>query len=227
MKQLSNVFSRLDRFVDRYISPWWPSVRRYIPHLAITVLTIMVAVLVVRSLHNKPEFTAAMLSHDLRTIEMALHQIDASCDILSLDRDRIHVDFLTVASFHSSEVGGINLGRPENWEGPYVPDNPALQGKVYEVVTVDQGVFLTPGDGVELPNGLVMGRDVVITPETNISELLNEGGSLNYHGEQLATRLTFRIGNWGGIPQRTISVDNLGDTLAEFNKAIPYAGREG
>ena len=69
--------------------------------------------------------------------------------------------FLTnpVKSFEGSEVGSLNLAYPKKWQGPYLGDNPTFQGKAYQIIRTKNGYFVTPGDGIMLPNGLVIGRD--------------------------------------------------------------------
>lgn len=101
--------------------------------------------------------------------------IDATAGIASFEHDHNHIDFLTVKSFLGSEVGPMNLIHPKKWAGPYLHDNPTFQEKLYQVAKAKDGYWLLPGEGVQLPNGNVIGTDIIITPETNVQKLLDVG----------------------------------------------------
>lgn len=79
----------------------------------------------------------------------------------------------------------MNLVWPEKWAGPYVQDNPTIQSKKYEILKTKKGYYILPGTGVQLSNGMVMGKDIVITPETDIEELINAEHGLFYNGKAL------------------------------------------
>ena len=223
MKRHDGLFESMDRKVDKVVMPVWQSVRNYVPFFAITLLSVLLAVFIVRMVYNKPDYTAAVITTDIKRINQILHNIDESCDILSFDHKKNHIDFLTVRSFIGSEVGGLNLARPEGWQGPYLDDNPTVQNILYQIIKIDEGVFVIPGDGVELPNGLVMGKDIEIRPETSLFAMMKEGGNLFYRGEPLAIKLEFRIGDWKGKLFSSQQIENVSKTLQEFNKAMPYA----
>jgi hypothetical protein len=227
MKRLiSRMLGNIDKVVDRAIVPVWNTIRGYVPLFAVVTLSIFVLLFIMRTLHNKADFTAAIITHDLKKIATALHAIDESCDILSFDHDRNYVDFLNVTRFTGSEVGGLNLGRPQNWKGPYLNDNPTIQEKLYEIVKVKDGVFVVPGDGVELPNGRVVGKDFILTPGSLMEQKIRPGGDFYYRGRHLVENLTFRIGDWRGYGISPQKVKEINKMLKEFNEAIPFAGNK-
>lgn len=117
-------------------------------------------------------------------LEQIFKKINDTCIISDVTHDPGHIDFLNVASFVSSEVGPLNLVYPKRWEGPYVKDNPSIQGKVYEIVKTKQGYYIVPGKGVRLTNGKRIGKDIIIGPETDMQKLINDG-ILVYNGKQL------------------------------------------
>lgn len=122
---------------------------------------------------------------DITQLKAIFERIDAECGILEFDHEKNYIDFLTVKSFVSSEVGAMNLMAPEKWQGPYVQDNPTVQSKKYEIVRTKKGYYIVPGTGVQLSNGKVMGKDIIITSATDIEKLVAEADGLNYQGKAL------------------------------------------
>ena len=133
-----------------------------------------------------------VIIEDVIQLKTIFDTINQECGILNFDHDRNYIDFLTVKSFVSSEVGSMNLEHPEKWGGPYVQDNPTMQSKKYEIVRTKSGYYIVPGAGVQLSQGKIMGRDVVITPQTNMKLLMSKKGSLWYEGKPLCARVTTR-----------------------------------
>ena len=74
---------------------------------------------------------------------------------------------------------------PEKWAGPYLQENPTVQSKVYEIVLTKNGYYIVPGTGVRLANGKIMGKDIVLTPQTDIDQVINEKSGLEYKGKPL------------------------------------------
>ena len=83
----------------------------------------------------------------------------------------------------------MNLVHPKKWQGPYVQDNIAMQGIEYQVVRTDAGYFIVPGDGVRLPNGQEIGKDLLFDQKTDIALLIQEGGALDFKGKPLAAKI--------------------------------------
>ncbi len=222
MEKLDKLFERFDKKIDRYVMPFFRKIMRYLPLFGGLLIAGFVVLVFVHTIRNKPDFTAATISSDLRTIVHVLNKIDAECNILSFDNQRNYVDFLTVKEFVGSEVGSLNLAHPKKWQGPYINDNPTLQEKLYEIVKTDEGVFVLPGSGVTLPNGLVMGKDIAITRKTSVIQMLKPKGKLNYKGEKLAAHLTFKVGDWQGKKFGSKDFDKISKLLEEFHEAMPY-----
>lgn len=152
-----------------------------------------------------------------------MSQIDQECNILSIRPGRAAIDFLTVEKFAGSTVGCFNLAYPKKWKGPYLQQNPSIQGKPYDIVRVMEGFYVLPGAGVKLPNGLVMGKDVVIRPDSRVSAMLQPGGQLNYKDQALGFRIKFKIGDWDTPRLDKGTIDKINEFLKEFNEALPYA----
>lgn len=126
-----------------------------------------------------------VITDHIAQLKNIFDRIDTECGILGFDHDKNYIDFLTVKSFVSSEIGAMNLISPEKWQGPYVHDNLTVQTKKYEIVRTKNGYYIVPGTGVQLSNGKIMGKDVVITPTTDIEILLKNETGLTYQGKPL------------------------------------------
>ena len=109
--------------------------------------------------------------------------------IIDFDNQQNPINFLNVAKFAGSEVGPMNLVHPEKWEGPYLKDNPTLYHIVYQVVSTKKGYYITPGDGVMLPNKKVIGKDIVLDQKADIDLMMLNPDELLYKDRPLAARL--------------------------------------
>lgn len=132
------------------------------------------------------QVTNTVIAHDIALLEGILRDIDKTCGIIGFEHDNNYVDFLTVRSFVGSAVGAMNLRKPRNWRGPYVSENPSVQTKLYQIVRTMHGYVLMPGNGVKLSSGLVVGKDIVITAQTDIEQLMASGQLKNRDGRPLA-----------------------------------------
>ncbi len=220
---MKDLFTNIDQKVDRKVKPFWGIFKKYFPIFSATLLSLLLIFFILRVFHNKPYFASAIISSDLRKIVSALEKIDKDCSILSMDNVQNNVDFLNVKSFTGSEIGSLNLAYPKNWRGPYLYDNPTFKGKSYRIVKAKDGVFVIPGDGVKLPNGLIVGKDFKITPDSLISKMIESRGKLNYKGSSLAVQLKFEIGDWSQIELKEKEIEEISSVLKEFNEAMPFA----
>jgi len=132
--------------------------------------------------------TGLIIADDVARIATLLTTIHRSCKIMSFDRQQNIVDFFTVIEFKGSEVGSMNLAYPQKWEGPYLTDNPTMQAKEYLVVKTKNGYFVTPGNGVHLPSGKVIGADIILDEGADIPHLI-KSGDLMYNGKALAVQI--------------------------------------
>jgi hypothetical protein len=109
--------------------------------------------------------------------------------IIDFDNQKNSINFLNVAKFTGSEVGPMNLAHPEKWEGPYLQDNPTMQHIAYQVVSTKKGYFITPGEGVKLPNNKIVGKDIVLDKKANIEAMMIDADALMYKDRSLAAAL--------------------------------------
>ncbi len=222
MKNLKGIIKSLDKKTDSVNKKTKKKFRKFFPLLSMTLLALLVLFFLLRVYKNKPYFVTSVISDDIGMIVDSLNRIDKECSILSIEHERNYVDFLTVAKFVGSEIGCLNLAFPDKWQGPYIEDNPTMRGKLYEIVKTKEGIFVVPGLGVKLPNGLRVGKDFEITFDSSIKEMLQDGGSLNYKGQALATELKFEIGDWGKEEVIIKRIESFNDAIKEFNEAMPF-----
>ena len=133
--------------------------------------------------------TGSIITQEVRRLADIFHKIDKQCKILGFDNQQNIINFLNVGTFTGSEVGPMNLGGNEKWEGPYVDDNPTIQSKEFMVVITDKGTFITPGNGVRLANGKVIGKDIVLSKDADIFAMAQDPELLQYKGRACAQKL--------------------------------------
>ena len=165
-----------------------------------------------------PLFMARVVGRDLQLVVDTLTTIDDNCSILSFDSEQNRLDFFTVKSFIGSEVGPLNLAYSTMWQGPYLQDNPQVQGREYQAIKTKEGVFVIPGDGVKLPGEYVVdGRALLQTGEA-MATLTSKGGPLHYHGISFAQKLPFQIGDWPAPEMMKAS-----DEIEGLVEALPFS----
>ncbi len=222
MKKLDELMDTLDQRVDRAIGSNYQAIKKYFTVFSATLLSLLALLFVFKMYYSKPYFVASLIQADLCRLEEILHKIDNTSEILALQNDHEPIDFLTVKSFVGSMVGGINLAHPQKWAGPYLEQNPSIQGKFYELVRAKDGYFVVPGQGVMLPHGAVMGKDVVITRNTMLGNVMKPEGYLSYRGIKLAVKVSFKIGDWHRTPPAEGTIQNINDIVEKFNEAMPF-----
>jgi hypothetical protein len=131
----------------------------------------------------------SIIADDIERLAKIFNQIDQQSKIIGFDHQRNYIDFLNVAKFVGSEVGSMNLKYPEKWQGPYLRDNPTYHKKFYEIVKTKHGDYIAPGYGIKLSNGKTIGKDIIYDENTNFSDLVKDGGLLNFKGRPLAMKL--------------------------------------
>lgn len=124
--------------------------------------------------YRSEQEVGTLISEDVQILSDIFKKIHKECEILGFDRQQNPINFLNVVSFVGSEVGPMNLKYPSNWQGPYLQDNPTMQTKEYMIVRTKKGYFITPGNGVRLPNGKVIGKDVLFDENADIAELAKD-----------------------------------------------------
>ena len=164
-----------------------------VPALSALFFICLIAIAIFSVRYKTKQFSGEAMVGDVAKLAAYFDQINKDCTILSFDFQQNPINFLTVGSFSGSEVGSMNLAHPEKWQGPYVPDNIAMQGKEYQIVRTDAGYFIVPGNGVILPDGKIIDKDLILGSKADIPELMLKGRSLNYDGKPMAASIV--IGN--------------------------------
>jgi hypothetical protein len=131
-----------------------------------------------------------VIHEHIATLHEIFVRIDTDCKIISFEHQKNYIDFLTVVKFVGSEVGSMNLAHPEKWQGPYLNDNPTFQEKYYQIVRTHKGYYIVPGEGVELSNGKVIGKDIIFNEDADIQAMMQEEHALkSKQGYNLAALL--------------------------------------
>lgn len=167
---------------------------------AYTIISLSMAVivtgLVIVSLKNfyyRSELVTGMvIADDVKKIATMLEKINKDCTIIGFAHQQNPVTFLNVISFSGSEIGSMNLAHAEYWKGPYLEENPEVQGIEYMVVHTNDGYFVTPGNGVTLPNGKIIGKDIIFCETSNIGALMYDKKMLYYNGRPMAAPLSLK-----------------------------------
>lgn len=216
----------IDKSFDKSITPTLVSMKKYFPAISTIILATLMIIFFVKIIVDKPYHLVAVIKNDLKEIEKVLNEIDKNCNILSFNNDNIPVDFLNIKTFSGSTVGCMNLAYPAKWTGPFMRRNPTFQGKFYEICKTKDGLFIVPGHGVKLPNGLIRDKHFVINTTTSMNDIIKVGGPLNYKGEILAIKITFKIGDWDSPLTKTKvseeKLEKINDALKEFNQAFTF-----
>ncbi len=213
----------IDIQVDRKLEPVWEFMQKYFVLFSASLLTLLMIIFFYRVFHNRPYVLTSVISSDLARIEDVLNQIHKTCNIIDIRDEGALIDFLTVQKFTGSTIGCLNLAYPYKWKGPYMQVNPTVQMKFYEIMHTKTGYFVIPGKGVKLPNGLVIGKDIVITSDSIIDPMLQRGGRLNYQGEPLGFKIGFNVGSWKASHPSQDAIEKANEVLKEFNEALPFA----
>ena len=59
----------------------------------------------------------------------------------------------------------------------------------YQIVSTRNGYFITPGDGVILPNKKVIGKDIIFDKNADIQKMMEDPHTLLYKDKPLAAHL--------------------------------------
>ena len=227
MKKLSDMVPKVDSVIDKNGKTQLLFKKKYFVFLGATVLVGFLALFIWTGYKEQTYFSSIVIKKELHEIYKSIKQIDDDCNILSFDQVVNTVDFLTVEKFLGSEVGGLNLAYPKNWNGPYLTYTPVLQGKPFLIIKTDTGLFIVPGNDVKLPNGLVIGTDFVFNAKSNINEMIKPEGKLSFEGQSLAVKIDFVIGDWDSVfKKKKENLKNLKSMVDEFNEAMPFTKNE-
>lgn len=183
--------------------------RGFLAHYAVPALTALLflalfGLSIYRYLYQARNATDQVIIEHIGLLSDVLHRIDNQCNIIGFEHQKNRINFLTVKKFVGSEIGSMNLMLPENWQGPYLKDNPTVQEKIYLVVRTNKGYFITPGEGVRLGNGKVVGKDIPLDEAADIEAMMYDESMLNSHGYPLAAPLNFKDSSLEKLMQENI-----------------------
>lgn len=164
---------------------------RWYPILAIAVIVGLITFSIVTFRARKARDKGVMLATDISRLACIFQQIDATAGIAGFDFAKNEINFLNIKKdgFVGSEVGSMNLIRPARWEGPYVTEVSSLQEQNYMIARTKQGYFIAPRDGVQLPNGKVIGKDIILDENADIESMMQDNSLLAHNGAPLAAKI--------------------------------------
>lgn len=180
---------------------------RWYPYVAVAVICALIGFSILTFRARKMRDKGVMLANDIARLAQIFQNIDATAGIAGFDFPKNEINFLNIKKdgFVGSEVGSMNLIRPARWDGPYVNEVSSLQEQNYMVVKTAKGYFITPRDGVKLPNGKVMGTDIILDESSDIPSLMLDDQALSFNGNPLAAPIT--ISGRSELPADTIPVE--------------------
>jgi hypothetical protein len=163
-----------------------------VPILAITLFCIFVVIAIFNTFVTTKDYEFEIIERDITKLVDAFHQIEKDCKIYTVEGALNSINFLNVKSFVGSQIGPINLKHPDRWQGPYMDRNPSIQGIEYLLVRTKKGYFVTPGQGVKLPNGKVVGKDIKLDEESDIEAMMKDEKQFRYRGKSLAAPIKIK-----------------------------------
>lgn len=162
----------------------------YIQCGIIVILVLLFCVTLMTFWYQAKIYTEVIISEDVEILAGIFKKIDEDCGISDFRyQQQNYVDFLNVISFEGSELGTMNLHYPEKWKGPYLRENPTVQGKYYQIVSTNKGYFIVPGDGVRLKNGKIIGKDIIFDKNSDIEIMLDDPQFLMFQGKKLGFKI--------------------------------------
>ena len=159
--------------------------------VAVVVLLFFVGISLIDTMYRSKDDAGIIMACDIARLKDVFQKIHQDCVIIDFDAQKNPINFLNVAHFVGSEVGPMNLAHPEKWHGPYMNDNPTIYHIAYQVVSTKKGYFITPGDGVTLPNKKIIGKDIILDKNADIQKMMIDPGMLLYKDKPLAAHLDF------------------------------------
>jgi len=157
--------------------------------LTIALFVLLISIMGYRMFYQVRTGQDQIISKEVVQLVEIMKRIDKKCKIIDFDSQKNPINFLNVTKFVGSEVGSMNLTYPDQWEGPYLKDNFTIQEKEYQIVQTKKGYFITPGDGVHLGNGKVVGKDIILDENADIAAMMRDKNALMFEGKALAAPL--------------------------------------
>ena len=170
-----------------------------VPILTVILFTVLIGISLFKLLYYVQVASDIIIAQEVQQLVKIFKRIDKTCKIIDFDYQKNNINFLNVKTFIGSEVGPMNLVHPDNWEGPYLKDNPTIQSKEYQVVKTKKGYFIVPGEGIRLSNGKVIGRDIILDENADIPKMMADKNFLNFKGKALAAPLDVGVSDMGKV----------------------------
>jgi len=161
----------------------------FLPFIVIAVIAVFIGMTFFNTFYRSKDDAGVMIAQTVIQLRDIFHRIHKVCIIIDFDEQQNSINFLNVAKFTGSEVGPMNLVHPDKWEGPYLNDNPTLYKITYQVVSTKKGYYVTPGNGVTLPNKKIIGKDIILDQKADIDSMMLNPQALLYKDKPLAARL--------------------------------------
>lgn len=164
---------------------------RWYPVISIGIIIALIGFSIVTFRQRKSRDTGTLLAQDIQYLADVFKDINSTAGIAGFDFAKNEINFLNIKKngFVGSEVGSMNLVDPQKWQGPYIRPISDLQEQHYMIVRTKDGYFITPRDGVTLPNGKIVGTDIILDENSNITSLMQPDGPLWYEGKALAAQV--------------------------------------
>lgn len=160
--------------------------------LAISIIALLIGITIFNWRGSFNRDTGEFISQDIAHLVSIFDDINNTAGILSFDHQKNDINFLNIKKdgFVGSEVGSMNLIHPDKWQGPYEKEIPRIEEEDYIIVRTKKGYFITPGDGVKLPNGKIIGKDIILDEDADIELMMHDDQMLSYKGKALAAKIT-------------------------------------
>lgn len=181
----------------------------WLPVLTTVLFVALLGISVFNLIYRTKTIRDEMISSDISRLSKIFKKINDDCRISGFDYQKNNIDFLNVERFSGSEVGPMNLVYPNNWKGPYLSDNLAIQNRVYQVAKTKHGYFLVPGESVVLSDGKTIGKDIKFEEHTNISAMTAKGGILYRNENPLAMKIEIDKGVLSKMIDRSSNHDGV------------------
>ena len=170
--------------------------------LTLAVIALLIGITIFNMRQSLNRDTGLFIAQDIAHLATVFENINTTAGILGFDHQKNDINFLNIkkGGFVGSELGSMNLIHPDKWEGPYEKETPRMEEEDYMVVRTHKGYFITPGDGVKLPNGKIIGKDIIFDEGADIEAMMHDEQMLSYQGNALAAKIKI-IGKHGSAQQ--------------------------
>jgi len=164
------------------------------PLLTIGLFVVLIGLSVVSMWYRSQNDIGYLIADEIATLATIFKRIEESCKIINFDHQKNPINFLNIkkGGFVGSELGSMNLAHPEQWDGPYLVENPKIEGCEYQIVHTKNGYFITPGQGVKLPNGKIIGKDIMLDEHADIMAMMQDEQQLRFCDRPLAAPIYMR-----------------------------------